>query len=583
MIEERDILVAMRDGTRLAVDVYRPDAKGKYPVLYASALHNKDLQGPDVFDILAPQAAHAPLWFGPIEAGDTRRFIANGYVHVIAQPRGSGKSEGHHGEEDSDHYDLIDWITKQSWSDGNVGMVGISAFAGEQWRAAAQGHPALKAIFPYDACSAYGGLFGFRDHHPGGVVNTFLYLLDVFSVVHESRDLPAELSGDQEALWRKAMGNPDFKQYINLYNILTQKGQRTVGMYDVLTHPWEADGTVDKTEEIYKKIKIPFYTGSGAYAYTYKMHWNGAQNFFQNITQPNKRLLFTGPAHLERPFHQYHDEILRWYDHWLKGKDTGILNDPPVRYWLMGANEWRTGGDWPLPETQWTKYYLSHWESLTTDPHRPATEVGAAAREPDVFTQMPLTKTTKIERLRYMTDPLPHDTTVVGPITLTLYASIDQEDTNWIVVLKDVGPDVSVRTARDGERDVPSTLPERELTRGWLKASYRQLDEKRSKPWKPFHKLTRDSIAPIEPGEIVEYQIQILSTANQFKAGHRICLDITSMDIPNGTGAMTSVEYIPYHVCSSKTVTHRVYRDAERPSHLLLPIIPASGASALST
>src|SRR4029077_5670408 len=152
-----------------------------------------------------------------------------------------------------------------------------------------------------------------RDHHPGGVVNTFLYLLDVFSVVHESRDRPAELSGDQEALWRKAMGNPDFKQYITLYNMLSQKGQRTVGMYDVLTHPWEADGTVDKTEEIYKKIKIPFYTGSGAYAYTYKMHWNGAQNFFQNITQPNKRLLFTGPAHLERPFHQYHDEILRWY------------------------------------------------------------------------------------------------------------------------------------------------------------------------------------------------------------------------------------------------------------------------------
>src|ERR1700730_6456091 len=82
MIEERDISVAMRDGTRLAVDVYRPDRAGKYPVLYASALHNKDIQGPDIADILPPQPAHAPLWFGPIEAGDTRRFIANGYVHV---------------------------------------------------------------------------------------------------------------------------------------------------------------------------------------------------------------------------------------------------------------------------------------------------------------------------------------------------------------------------------------------------------------------------------------------------------------------------------------------------------------------
>jgi putative CocE/NonD family hydrolase len=240
----------------------------------------------------------------------------------------------------------------------------------------------------------------------------------------------------------------------------------------------------------------------------------------------------------------------------------------------MGANEWRTGADWPLPETQWTKYYLSHWEGLSTEPPRPAGELGAAVREPDAFTQMPLTRTTKVERLRYMTDPLPHDVTVAGPITLTLYASIDQDDTNWIIVLKDVGPDVSVRTAREGERDVPTSLPERELTRGWLKASYRSLDEKRSKPWAPFHKLTRDAIAPVKQGEVVEYQVQILATANQFKAGHRICLDITSMDVPTGTGAMTNVEYIPYHICSSKTVTHKIYRDAERPSHLLLPIIP---------
>src|SRR5258707_14825188 len=88
----------------------------------------KDIQGPDIADILRPQPAHAPLWFGPIEAGDPRRFIANGYVHVIAQPRGSAKSEGHYGHEDTDHYDLIEWITQQPWSNGKVGMVGISGY-----------------------------------------------------------------------------------------------------------------------------------------------------------------------------------------------------------------------------------------------------------------------------------------------------------------------------------------------------------------------------------------------------------------------------------------------------------------------
>src|SRR5260370_37297774 len=141
-----------------------------------------------------------------------------------------------------------------------------------------------------------------------------------------------------------------------------------------------------------------------------------------------------------------------------------------------------------------------------------------------------------------MTHPLPRDVTVAGPMTLTLSAAIDQDDTNWIIVLKDVGPDVSVRTAREGERDVPSSLPERELTRGWLKASCRALDEKRSKPWEPFHKLTRDSIAPVKPGEVAEYRIQILATANQFKPGHRISLDINSKDIPTRTRPMTNVQ-----------------------------------------
>ena len=571
MIEERDLMVTMRDGVKLAIDVYRPDAESRYPVLYAAALHNKDLQGPDIADVLPPQPAHAPLWFGPIEAGDTRRFIAEGYVHVIAQPRGSAKSEGHYGHEDSDHYDVIEWITQQPWSNGKVGMVGISGYAGEQWRAAAQGHPALKAIFPYDACSAYGGMFGFRDFFPGGVLHTFLYLLEVFSTVHEPRGVPTALPGEQEELWRIAMSNPDYKQYINLYNVLTQKGQRTFPMFRTMVNPWEDDDVLAKTEETFRKIKIPYYTGSGAYAYTYKLHWLGAQNYFQNVEQP-KKLLFTGPAHLERPFYEYHDEIIRWYDHWLKGEDTGIMDEPPVRYWLMGANQWRTGTDWPLPETKWTRFYLSHWETMSTE--LPRENGGEALREPDVFTQMPLTKTDKVERLRYMTAPLAEDLTIAGPISLTLHAAIDQDDTNWIIVLKDVGPDVSVRTARDGERHVPSDLPERELTRGWLKASYRALDEERSKPGRPFHKMTRGSIAPVTPGEVVEYQIQILATANQFKAGHRICLNITSMDAPNGTGAMTGVEYIPYHVCSSRAVTHKVYRDSERPSHLLLPVIP---------
>jgi uncharacterized protein len=141
-------------------------------------------------------------------------------------------------------------------------------------------------------------------------------------------------------------------------------------------------------------------------------------------------------------------------------------------------------------------------------------------------------------------------------------------------VLSDVGPDVSVRTARERERDVPRDLPEREITRGWLKASMRETDPERSKPWQPWHRLTRAARKPVVPGEVTQYAIELMAAANLFKAGHRICIDISALDLPTGAGGATNVEYIPYHICSSRTVLHRIHHDELHPSHLLLPVIP---------
>jgi len=157
---------------------------------------------------------------------------------------------------------------------------------------------------------------------------------------------------------------------------------------------------------------------------------------------------------------------------------------------------------------------------------------------------------------------------------LNLFAAIDQDDTNWFIALKDVGPDVSVRTVREGEREIPDDLPERELTRGWLKASHRAVDPARSKPWRPWHPLTRGAQKKVNPGEITEYNIEILATANLFRQGHRICVEIASADMPTGVAGATNVEYIAPHICSSKTTLHKIYHDALRPSHLLLPVIP---------
>ena len=121
-------------------------------------------------------------------------------------------------------------------------------------------------------------------------------------------------------------------------------------------------------------------------------------------------------------------------------------------------------------------------------------------------------------------------------------------------------------------------LPERELTRGWLKASYRALDSKRTKPWKPWHQLTRATQAKVVSGEVNEYRVELMSTANLFERGHRICLEITSLDLPTGSGFENNCEYVPYHVCSSKTVVHQIYHNEQYPSHLILPVIPKDEA-----
>ena len=570
LIETRDVAVPMRDGVDLSIDVYRPDAPGRFPALLAFSIYNKDLQGPDVAASLPAQPAWAPLWAGLLEAGDTRFLVSRGYVHVIGSPRDVGKS-GSGGSREWDCYDLIEWIAKQPWCDGNVGMIGISGFGAEQLAVAKQRPPSLKAIFPFDPRGAYGPFGGFREEYPGGVLHTFRYLIGHFSAFHQNRGAPGSLSPGREALWQAAMNNADYRQYPHIFNVVAQKGQHMPAYFDLLIDPYDREAWVEKSEAEFSRVTVPTYTGSGWYGYTYKTHLNGAQSWFANLSC-FKRLLLTGPAHLERPFHTMHAELLRWNDHWLKSIDTGLTREPPVKFWVMGANAWRTAQDWPLPETQWTKLYLNSWERLSPRAFTPASVDDTIP--PDTFVQMPPTQTAKVERLRYMTEPLSADTLVAGPIELLLFAAIDQDDTNWIVVLRDVGPDVSVQTAREGERRMPSDLPEREVTRGWLKASMLVIDPKRSKPGRPWHPLTRESRQPVTPGETVAYRIEIMATANLFLRGHRICLDICAADMPTGIGGATNAEYVPYHICAARTVVHRIYHDTQRPSHLLLPVIP---------
>ncbi len=237
--------------------------------------------------------------------------------------------------------------------------------------------------------------------------------------------------------------------------------------------------------------------------------------------------------------------IIRWHDHWLKGNDTGVLDEPPIRMFTQGTNQWRDCTEFPLPETEWVKCYLRRWEGLAFAPER-------YQPYPDCFLQQPLYLSTKRDSVKYVSGPVPEDLTVIGPAAFNFYASIDTDDTNWIVNLTDVAPGGA----------------ESALAKGFLKASRRALDPGKTKPYAPYHKHT--SSDPVVPGEINEYNVDLGKLTNVFRAGHRIKLEIMSMESPRDPELQ--IHYHP-HLPSSRTTLHKIYRNKEYQSHLMLPIV----------
>lgn len=539
-IREDNVKVKMRDGVRLSVNIFRPKAEGRFPALLALSPYGKETQSMQ----LQPQPPSSTRWRGYLEAGNTEYLVSRGYAHIIGDIRGTGQSEGEccnllSKQEAQDGYDIIEWIAQQPWSDGKIGMIGISYFAMVQLIVAGEQPPHLKALFAYDTpADIYRhGLYD------GGILSLFYMRLwplisgrNCVSYTIKSAS-PEELN----RLIEQAKANPDITSKPEFYNLLVNPRQNPF-LFDFLVHPtdgplyWERSGY-----KKYENIKIPVYCGSGWYAYTY-LHLAGAFQNYIGLKGP-KKMIIGPPAALERPFHQYHDLIVRWFDHWLKGMDTGIMDEPPIKLFVMGANKWRYEEEWPLTGTNWTKFYLRSWGRLSREPE----ECGNIS--PDCFVQQPLTVTENIQSLVYMTSPLSEDTEVTGPIALYLYASINTDDTNWIVALK----------------DLDSAGAGIELTRGWLKASHRALDEDKSKPYQPYH--THLNPQSVVPEEIGEYAIEMRPTSNVFRKGHRIRLEIMSADLPG----KTIIE--PDHLSSSRTTLHSIYHDKEHRSHLLLPII----------
>ncbi|HZU06908.1 MAG TPA: CocE/NonD family hydrolase [Chloroflexota bacterium] len=530
--------VRARDGVSLAVDVYRPAQGGPWPALYAVAPYRKNL-------------VYLPPWpaFRTRETGDIAWWVRRGYAYVLADTRGSGESrEGvwrlFDTAEQHDLYDTIEWIAQQDWCTGRVGMIGESYYAMVQWLAAAQNPPHLACIAPFDACADL-----YRD---------FVYHGGIFSMEflgHWSSKVRARTLLDAPG------PHPE--------NVMAWD---MIGAF--LRHPlydafWEERSAAAKLHQ----VRVPTYS-IGNWQMV-GLHLRGNLLGYELVRGPKKLTIYSGSG-LRGPqalfaSKELHLELLRWYDYWLKGIDTGIMDEPPVRYMVRPSGAWRTLPDWPPRDVEYTPLYLApgkagaveslndgclSWEAPPagapptsyTYPHPewggwPGP--GTAVLRPDGT----LDGVAKI--VTFTTPPLEQDVEILGPIVLRLWAASDQTDTDFYVKLADQAP--------PGEQGSPPGG----ITRGWLRASHRALDPARSTPYRPFHSHTERQ--PLVPGQVYEFAIEVWPTSWVFKRGHRIRLEIAPGDSP--------VLDAPFgHDYGVKMGTDTIYHDRARPSHLLLPI-----------
>ncbi len=544
---EKDVYVTMRDGVRLALDLFRPDAPGKFPALLSMCPYGKELQG----FLLPPQPLEkSPIWDGNIEAGDSNDIVSRGYVHVIGDIRGIGYSEGeyvgiHSKQEGKDGYDLVEWIAQQPWCDGNVGMIGYSYIGEIQLEIAIEQPPHLKAIFP---TGVWGDMYRGMAYQ-GGVLCMFIYGLwdgrggtSGYAPNNVVSAMAKELSKEELEKRRKdALSNPDIKAFPNLYHLLHYPKKNPI-FFDLLLNPYDGPFYWERSVyNKYDKIKIPVYS-AGTWGHFFSTR--GQIGLYTGVNTP-KKLMMKPRGFPTRPWREDFETIMRWYDHWLKGNDTGIMEEPPVKLYVTGVNQWRYAEEWPLPNIEPTPFYLRSWNNLSSEPEM-------YQDEPDCFVHHPLHMSATRESVSYLSPLLSEDLEVIGPAALYLHASIDQDDTNWIIKLSDVDPSGN----------------EFDLVTGYLKASHRALDPGKSSPLQPYHPhLTSELVVP---GEVYEYPIEISPIAHVFRAGHRIKLSIGTVESPRD---WEMVMHWHPHLCSSKTTVHRIYRNKEFKSHLLLPVV----------
>jgi putative CocE/NonD family hydrolase len=556
---ETNVLVPMRDGVRLAADIYRPDREGKFPVLLSRTPYNKDGQ--------RALAAY---------------FAQNGYAAVVMDSRGLYASHGQwhpYVDEAQDGFDTQQWVGQQPWSDGKIGMFGTSYPGFTQLLPAPYRSAFVKAIMPVAAQSDnYGAIWS-----TNGIYHLALALSwgPQQQAIAEEKPRPAPS-------WVRVMN------YLPLKSVMDMIGVYSQFVEDTMTHEnyddfWRKMSIRDK----YTEMDVPAFHITGWYDdLTHETIQNFTQMRKQSRSEYARRWqkLLIGPwGHGIRTDPKYGEMDfgpqmttdsralhLHWYDYHLKGVQNGLDQEAPIRIYVMGENVWRDEQEWPLARAKATHFFLHSNGSANTrmgdgklndktpaaepsdkyvyDPRFPAPTYGGHGSggggiTPDSAFSIngPMDQRSIQQRndvLVYSTDALTDDVEVTGEIDLNLFFSTDVRDTDFFATISDVYP--------DGHAVL--------ITEGGVRARFRE----------SFEKPTL-----LTPNEVYKINIPIWETSNVFKKGHRIRLHVTSSNFPRFNRNLNSGKPMAEETEQDIRVANQiVLHDAAHPSELVLPVIP---------
>jgi putative CocE/NonD family hydrolase len=572
---EKDIMVPMRDGVRLATDAWIPDGDSPAPVLLVRLPYGKDMNGLYAYGLV-------PNVFALVEAG---------YAVVYQDCRGTFRSGGEFTpmvNEPGDGADTVAWLLEQPWCDGNIGTYGASYLGFVQWASASAAAP-LKAIAPAVTTTDY---YSTPWYSEGGALS--LHAIQTWTTMMALADVQRAVgagTGDPQALMGLVGMAADPDAYLAELPVqvrpLLEKQWPWWG--ELLAHParddfWQNLSVADRFED----ITVPalniggwfdIFISSTTRTFTELKKRGGsaeARDGQRLIIGPWDHLNSTG-VYPDRKFGLMADALFadltgahqRFFDRWLRGQTDALAGSAPVRIFVMGIDQWRDEQDWPLPDTSYTDYYLASAGRANTadgdgelrteapgderadvylyDPRRPVPTLGGRVMSPTTANAAGPVDQRRAESradvLCYSTPVLDHPVEVTGHVSLTLFVSSSAVDTDFTGKLVDVFP--------DGRAIF--------LTDGIVRARY------------------RDSLAspkPLAPDQVYEITLDLSVTSNVFLPGHRIRLEVSSSNFPRfdrntNTGGIVAEDSDE----DVRVAVNRVFHGPGHRSRLVLPVI----------